>query len=61
MTQAIQNQKNTYAVIFSCGKQSENYFIASNIKEAYKLAKESKKNFGNYWKLKRIYNGGVRG
>ena len=61
----MKEQVNVYAVVYSCGTASKTYINASNIKQAYELAKkkqaDEKLNFGNYWKLKRVYNGGVRG
>jgi len=61
----IQEQSNTYNVIDSMGRNTTFYVIASNIKEACKevqrIAKEKNINLGNYYKVKRCYNGGVRG
>lgn len=55
-------QKNTYNVIFSDGKSSKIFIIASNLKDACKEAKERQKEIGSsYYKVKRCYNGGVRG
>ncbi len=53
-------QSNIYNVIYSSGKASDIYVTASNIKEAYEEAKKLGIN-SSYWKLKRCYNGGVRG
>jgi len=61
----VQEQSNTYNVIDSMGRPTNFYVIASNIKEACsevkRLAKEQNINLGNYYKVKRCYNGGVRG
>jgi hypothetical protein len=58
-------QNNMYNVIDACGRNTDFYVIASNIKEACsevkRIAKEQKKNLGMYYKVKRCYNGGVRG
>lgn len=60
-----QDQSNTYNVVDSMGRHTDFYVIASNIKEACnevkRIAKEQKRNLGNYYKVKRCYNGGVRG
>lgn len=58
-----QVQENWYNVTDSNGRPSDIYVTASNIKEAYVLARieVEGKGFGNYWKLKRSYSGGVRG
>lgn len=55
-------QANTYNVIYSSGKPSNIYITASNIKEAQIEAKKIQSQIGSsYYKLKRCYNGGVRG
>ena len=56
-------QNNTYIIIDSMGRRTDIYLMASNIKEACQIAKEKakEKNLGNYYKVKRCYNGGVRG
>ena len=55
-------QCNYYNVIYSSGKPSDIYINASNIKEAYTEAKKIQSQIGSsYYKLKRCYNGGVRG
>ena len=60
MTQ--QEQSNTYNVIYSNGTPSNIYIIASNIKEACQKAKGMQSKIGSsYYKVKRCYNGGVRG
>jgi hypothetical protein len=44
------------------GRPTSIYIIASNIKEACKEAKTREKEIGSsYYKVKRCYNGGVRG
>jgi len=53
-------QNNTYMVISSNGITILDYIIASNLNEACKIAK-SKKYTTAYYKVKRGYNGGVRG
>ena len=53
-------QQNTYFVIASNGITILDYITASNINEACKIAK--KNNYTTvYYKVKRGYNGGVRG
>jgi hypothetical protein len=56
-------QANTYIIIDSMGRRTDVYICASNIKEAGEIAKEKAKqnNLGAYYKVKRCYNGGVRG
>jgi len=60
-------QENAYKVIGSNGLQMKNanneyvYIIASNIKEACQKAKELLGSRYSYCKIKRCYNGGVRG
>lgn len=55
-------QKNIYNVIYSSGKASTIYITASNIKDACKEAKTRIKEIGtSYYKIKRCYDGGVRG
>ena len=56
-------QANTYQIFDSMGRRTEVYIIASNIKEACQLAKEivKEKKMSVYYKVKRSYNGGVRG
>ncbi len=53
-------QANTYMVYDSMGRRMEIYITASNIKDACKIAK-SMKEVPYYHKVKRCYNGGVRG
>lgn len=53
-------QSNTYMVYDSMGRRMEIYIIASNIKDACKEAKKMKE-VPYYHKVKRCYNGGVRG
>jgi len=58
----INSQSNMYVIIYSCGKRSEIYINASNIKEACKEAKLKEREIGSsHYKVKRCYNGGVRG
>jgi hypothetical protein len=55
-------QSNWYNVIDSMGRPTDIYIIASNIKDACKQAKLRQSEIGSaYYKLKRCYNGGVRG
>lgn len=64
MTNEIQKQEqnNWYNVIDSMGRPTKIYIIASNIKAACKEAKARQKEIGSsYYKVKRCYNGGVRG
>lgn len=53
-------QQNTYKVIASNGITILDYITASNLQDACKLAKLNKYNTA-YYKVKRAYNGGVRG
>ena len=61
-TQKIE-QSNYYNVIDSMGRQTSIYYCASNIKEANKMFKADTANYQKniYGKLRRGYNGGVRG
>lgn len=55
-------QQNYYNVIDSMGRPTNIYIIASNIKDACAEAKNRQKEIGSaYYKVKRCYNGGVRG
>ena len=56
-------QSNYYNVVDSMGRPTDIYYVASNINEAFKTFKADKANFQKYYygKLKRCYNGGVRG
>jgi hypothetical protein len=56
-------QENFYNVVDSMGRPTSIYYCASNIKDAYKMFKLDIVNFNKhyYGKLKRGYNGGVRG
>jgi hypothetical protein len=55
-------QSNTYRVYDSMGRGTSIYIVASNIKDACKEAKARQKEIGSaYYKVKRAYNGGVRG
>lgn len=56
----INTQSNTYVIYDSMGRRMDIYIIASNIKEACKIAK-SRKDIPYYHKVKRAYSGGVRG
>jgi hypothetical protein len=56
-------QTNFYNVIDSSGNPTSVFYCASNIKDASQLFKADKSNYQKYYygKLKRGYNGGVRG
>ncbi len=54
-------QCNYYNLTKSNGQNSEIYICASNIKEATQIAKRDYPNEFYFGKLKRAYNGGVRG
>ena len=55
-------QSNYYNVVDSMGRPTSIYIIASNIKEACAEAKKRQAEIGSaYYKVKRAYNGGVRG
>jgi hypothetical protein len=55
-------QSNYYNVVDSMGRPTKIYIIASNIKEACLEAKKRQSEIGScYYKVKRCYNGGVRG
>lgn len=56
-----QQQENTYNLTTSSGIHSNIYIVASNINEAYKIAKQKYPNEIYFGKLKRCYSGGVRG
>jgi hypothetical protein len=53
-------QQNTYQVIYSDGITVLDYITASNLKDACQIAKQNKYATA-YYKVKRCYNGGVRG
>ena len=53
-------QNNTYQVIASNGRTVLDYITASNLQDACKIAKQNKYTTA-YYKVKRCYNGGVRG
>lgn len=53
-------QQNTYMVIASNGVTVLDYITASNLTDACKIAKSNKYKTA-YYKVKRTYNGGVRG
>lgn len=55
-------QSNTYNIIDSMGRPTSIYITASNLKDACKEAKSREREIGSsYYKVKRCYNGGVRG
>jgi hypothetical protein len=56
-------QSNLYNVVDSMGRPTSIYYCASNINEAFKMFKTDKDNFQKYYygKLKRTYNGGIKG
>lgn len=56
-------QSNYYNVVDSMGRHTTIYYCASNIEDAFKMFKADTANFQKhyYGKLKRGYNGGVRG
>ena len=56
-------QANYYNVVDSMGRPTSIYYCASNIKDAFQMFKADKSNYQKhyYGKLKRGYNGGVRG
>jgi hypothetical protein len=55
-------QSNTYQIIYSSGKPSSIYIVASNLTDAKKEAKKREQEIGSaYYKVVRCYNGGVRG
>ena len=55
-------QSNFYNVIDSMGRPTKIYIIASNIKDACAEAKKRQSEIGSvYYKLKRCYNGGIKG
>ena len=56
-------QANLYNVVDSMGRPTDIYYTASNVNDAFKMFKADKVNFQKhyYGKLKRSYNGGVRG
>ena len=57
----METQSNIYNLLTSSGKESSIYIVACNIKEATKIAKQKYPNEFYFGKLKRAYNGGVRG
>ena len=52
-------QRNYYEMIDSNGRAIGNFVVASNLQDAYKQIKGNTP--AGFWKLKRCYNGGVRG
>lgn len=62
MNEIKNQQSNIYFIIDSMGRNTNKAVIASNIKDAYNEAKKIVKDLGiSYYKLKRSYNGGIRG
>lgn len=59
--ETLAKQANLYNVIYSNGNASKIYITASNLKEAHIEAKKIQDKIGYYYKLKRCYDGGVRG
>lgn len=60
----MNEQNNTYQVIYSDGVKVLDHIIAPNLKEAKKIANERARtmNYGTaYFKVRRCYNGGVNG
>lgn len=60
-TQTKIEQRNYYEMIDSNGRPMgiDNLVVASNLQDAYKQIKGNTPS--GFWKLKRCYNGGVRG
>jgi len=54
-------QTNYYNLLDASGNKSNIYIVASNIKEAAKIAKRDYPNEAYFGKVVRTYNGGVRG
>ena len=57
-------QHNTYEVLYSDGVTQIDLIFASNLTEAKKIAFENAKTKNyptSYYKVRRCYNGGVRG
>jgi len=54
-------QQNWYTITSASGKETTIRIIASNMKEAMKIAKEKYRSQIYFGKLKRVYDGGVRG
>jgi hypothetical protein len=61
MTTTLTQQENTYYITDSMGRITDKCVVASNIKEAFKIAKQQYPNELYFGKLVRFYNGGVRG
>lgn len=57
----MENQSNYYNITKANGQISEIWIVASNLKEAIKIAKEKYPNESYFGKIKRCYNGGVKG
>ncbi len=60
MTTSI-TQQNWYTITDAMGNRSKITIIASNLKEAVKIAKKDYPNQCYFGKVKRIYNGGIMG
>lgn len=54
-------QSNFYTITDASGKTTNILFNASNLKEAVKRAKLLFPDMCHFGKVKRVYNGGVRG
>lgn len=54
-------QSNFYTITDASGNRTNVIFNAQNLKEAIKIAKLMYPNLCYFGKVKRIYNGGVRG
>lgn len=55
-------QNNLYRIYDSMGRQTEQYILAQNLKEAYSIANNRKKELklSSYFILKRCYNTGIK-
>lgn len=60
---AENKQQNSYQLLDSMGRNTGIYYTASNVGEAIKTFKSDVSNYRKhtYGKIKRCYNGGVRG
>jgi hypothetical protein len=61
MNTEIKTQQNWYTITNANGTNSDIRIIASNLKDAVKIAKKEYPNQCYFGKIKRIYDGGVRG
>ncbi len=59
--QQAMTQQNWYTITSASGQETTIRIIASNMKEAMKIAKEKYRTQIYFGKLKRVYDGGVRG